>query len=682
MSYEFARGWRAIVAALSLILCPAAASAYDPGSSYVHTVGNYVYRIEVNGSVATGNASIVDIKPGYVPSGEITIPGSVTIDGTKYTVTSIGENYNSLYWFDYEPVFKDFTEITRVNISSPLKSMGRREFEGCNGINEFHVNAASTYFKDIDGVLLSRESETVKWTLFRMPPARPKTRYTVPEEVGYIGDFAFMGNKTIKTLVLSGGQMFTTNGLWAWGNSGISEVNVDATHNYVSVDGIIYNTSKQTIVACPPALKLDRFAVPSTVKAIGNGAFCCSAIPEIVLHDKADIGYYTFAGSKIKSLSISNTALNGSEALCYGCTELTSVAITGSKSATAYIDKRMFSGCSKLTDVAIQPQHIALGARAFYGCSALKAFSLAYVDDMTGLDRQNDGEQFAYSGLESLNWPSKITEIPTGCFRGCANLAKVNLDPMGKGTLKKIGSYAFADCTALPAIDLAQVTYIAAQAFSGNTSLRSIVFPENADGEEISVPSGITFTDDVKVYVGSNAFYWAVVSWGDLVNSNAGEAIFISSSVTDNIPSYWKKAYVPYLATENYDRPYTQHGPVVEMFSVKISDSNAITATPNPDLTDIDFKITKTQHETNNTGTGVRVFYTVDGVAMSTFYLRSAFSGITDADTGAPAIEAVYTPDGILRGTSVEDAPAGILIVKYTDGTTRKLVNKPSAAVL
>ena len=663
---------RSILTSVFLTLSATAALAYSPESPYVHTVGNYVYKIEINASEETGNASIVDVKPGYVPSGEITIPGSVTIDGTKYTVTQIGENYNSLYWFDYVPVFKDFTEITRVNISSPLETIGGREFEGCSGINEFHVNAASKYFMDIDGVLLSRERESAAWTLFRMPPARPKTRYTLPEEVSYIGDFAFMGNRTIKTLVLSGGQMFS-GGLWAVGNTSISEVNVDATHNYTSADGIIYDLSKQSIAACPPALKLDRFEVPASVKTLDDGAFAGSSIPDIVLHDNVRLGFYTFACSKIKSLSFANAAQGRADALCYGCTELENVKITGTTSEKVYLNNRMFSGCAKLADVTIEPQHIIMGARVFYGCTSLKSFSLAYVDDVTGLDLQSQGEQFAFSGLESVNWPSKLTEIPDGFFRGCASLTKVNLDPMGKGTLKTIGSSAFAGCTALESIDLAQVTYISAEAFSGNTSMRSMVFPENADGEEIRVPAGITFNDGVKVYVGSNSFYWATITYGDLVNSNTREAIFISSSMTDNIPPYWKAAYVPYLAAANYGNPYRENGPVTEMFTVEVNENNVITATTNPDLSDIDVVITKTQHEVTDGGTGVRVFYTADGVPMSTFYLRSDISGISDATAAQAEIEGIYTPDGILRGTSMDAAPSGVLIVRYTDGTTCKV---------
>lgn len=671
MLHHYLTFCRVTLASLFLTLTATLAAAYNPESPNVHTVGNYVYKIEINASEETGNAHIVDVKPGYVPSGEITIPGSVTIDGTKYTVTQIGETYYSLSWFDYVPVFKDFTEITRVNISSPLQTIGQREFEGCNGINEFHVNAASKYFMDIDGVLLSRERESAAWTLFRMPPARPKTRYTVPEEVKYIGHFAFMGNKTLRTIVLSGGQMLMD--LWAVGNTGISEVNVDATHNYTSVDGIIYGISKQNIAACPPALKLDRFEVPASVKTLDDGAFAGSSIPEIVLHDNVRLGYYAFACSKIKSLSFANAAQGRADALCYGCSELESVKITGSTSEKVYLNNRMFSGCAKLADVTIEPQHIIMGARVFYGCTSLKSFSLAYVDDVTDLDIQNQGEQFAFSGLESVNWPSKLTEIPDGFFRGCANLAKVNLDPMGKGTLKKIGSSAFAGCTALESIDLAQVTYISAEAFSGNTSMRTMVFPDNAGGEEISVPAGIIFNDDVKVYVGSNSFYWATITYDDIVNSNTSQAVFISSSMTDNIPPYWKAAYVPYLAAANYGNPYRENGPVVEMFTVELSEYNVIRAAVNPDLSDIDVEITKTRHEITNAGTGVRVFYTADGVPMSTFYLRSAISGINDATTAPAEIEGIYTPDGILRGTSMDAAPSGVLIVRYTDGTTCKV---------
>ena len=79
------------------------------------------------------------------------------------------------------------TNLRRVKISSTIESIGRGTFSHCPNLIEIKVDKANKVFKDIDGVLLSKDGTI----LMQYPYAKKDEVYTIPNGVKKVNTYAF-----------------------------------------------------------------------------------------------------------------------------------------------------------------------------------------------------------------------------------------------------------------------------------------------------------------------------------------------------------------------------------------------------------------------------------------------------------------------------------------------------------
>lgn len=108
-----------------------------------------------------------------------------------------------------------------------------------------------------------------------------------------------------------------------------------------------------------------------------------------------------------------------------------------------------------------------------------------------------------------LTLPSKLQEIPTGCFSGFSSIKTIKLPD----SLRVIGNYAFSDCSSLTSITIPElVTTIREGAFKSCKSLSKLILPASVQvigGEAFKACDeliSITFLGK-KIGLGSEAFY-------------------------------------------------------------------------------------------------------------------------------------------------------------------------------
>lgn len=619
-----------------------------------YTIGNFVYHKGYNASVETGEAWLIGVREGYTPGATLTFPATVMIGGKSYKVTRIGTLVYGDKYMDIPVVFKDYPEITRVVIPATVQYIGEFEFSGCCNITEFEVKSGNELYMSIDGALCHRWSSTSDWGLARYPSGRKSAGWTMPYEIAYIGDCAFLDNSALKTLRLVEDQRIRGT-LAFYGNKGISAIDVSQSTEYkASPNGIIHNGFQ--IVACPPRLKLDSYTVPISITQIRSGAFLNTIIPQITLHEKVSLGFYAMAWSKIQKITYwpeSNpNYINVPLGLFANCRDLEEATIKTSKDSRLTLSKYAFWGCDKLSSLTIQSQSLYLESGVFQGCRSLTSFPMSSVTGISDYFEERDGI-FKNSGLTSVNWPSAITAIPPYCFDGCKNLTSVNLNPSGKNALKRIGRYAFAN-SGLETINTQSAERIESYAFGGCKSLRKVVFPHLSDDSTLDLYLySFSFNNDTGVYINNRNIDWPLTIDGLVAT------YYTSDRFPDDFITDWREIYVPAKASRAY-RKFNSSKPVIEMFSMTTDKERLqVTLTRNDCFTANELQFNSvTCNGTALTRNGstwtlspavapslfeITVNYTVHGVKMSTQYPPEE---ITSADDTVADSSRAITREG------------------------------------
>ena len=224
------------------------------------------------------------------------IPTTVTYNEITYSVTSIGE------W-----AFYGCTGLTSVTIPGSVTSIGEGAFAYCSGL----------------------------------------TSVTIPNSVTSIGICAFEGCSSLTSVTIPGSVTSIGEGAFAY-CSGLTSINVASDNsNYCSVDGVLFNKDKTTLIQYPGG-KQGAYTIPYSVTSIGQEAFvgCTSLTSVTIPNSVTSIGMGAF----------------------YQCSALTSVTIPNSVTS---IGKAAFYYCTGLTSVTIPNSVTSIGEAAFYGCTGL-----------------------------------------------------------------------------------------------------------------------------------------------------------------------------------------------------------------------------------------------------------------------------------------------------------------------
>jgi len=431
--------------------------------------------------------------------------------------------------------FVNCQNLASISIPSCLTDIPEGAFESCTSIQNYTVDANNNNYKDINGVLFSKDG-----TILQQYPIGRSGDYTIPDGVVTIAGKAFnsakITNLTIPASVTTMGDMSIK------GCSSLKSVSFAESSSLTSIgEQTFYNCTSLESITLPKSLttlgagafqkcnKLKSVTVPdgSELTTISKNAFIgCSALEDFTFSGSCilqQIGEWAFSGDPLlKSFAFPASVTTIGSSAFNGCSGLTSVtfptdAVITTIGSSAFADcgltsitipskvqtiaKEAFKNCDKLTDVTIPAATTAISPEAFKYCTSLKTFKV---------DKDNTVYSSIYGMLCSKDKNTLMIFPP-----GHAGADFTLLPP----SLTAIGDYAFYDCKNLTNIIIPKkVTSIGKRAFGLDTNLKSIAFlcdvmidpaSINQNLNDMSIDDGQQATSmygNITIYVRKNLY--------------------------------------------------------------------------------------------------------------------------------------------------------------------------------
>ena len=367
----------------------------------------------------------------------LSIPSTVYIESTAYTVTSIGkgafkylkDSFSNITTIIIpygvttigEEAFYYGTKLTSITIPASVTTIGKNAFLYCRSLTSLTIPEGVTTigesaFSECSGltsIVIPNTVTTIDRLVFAS--CSSLTSITIPGSVTSIGFRAFFGCSSLTSIEIP--NSIATIDRYAFEKcSGLTSFTIPGSVTTLG-EGVFYGCSDLASIDIPESItsipaytfntctSLTSIAIPESVTSIGNNAFYGSGLTSVVIPSSVtSIGDYAFmACRELSSITIPESVTSIARQLFSGCTSLTSINIPNSVTS---ISNSVFFGCTGLTSITIPKSVISLGSNIFSDCSNLTSITVEWETPMT-IDY--------YSFHNSLSVSNITLFVPYGC---------------------------------------------------------------------------------------------------------------------------------------------------------------------------------------------------------------------------------------------------------------------------
>jgi hypothetical protein len=260
----------------------------------------------------------------------------------------------------------------------------------------------------------------------------------------------------------------------------LQSLGVDAANPvYASVQGVLFNKSRNTLVRYPPGRE-SGYTIPVGVTSIGPWAFSeCRLIQLVMPEGVVAIGGQAFTYCwGLSSVALPSSLVELGDQAFYGCGNLPSIHLPPGMKV---IGKAPFGFCIRLESITVDPGNSAYSSDAGVLFNKTRTALVQYPAGRSGSYAVPGGVTVvghgAFEGcanLSVLQCPDGLVSIGPSAFEGCRSLLSVFLPE----SVTSIGIRAFADCNELAAVSLPpMLSTVPEQLFWGCGRLRSVTLP-------------------------------------------------------------------------------------------------------------------------------------------------------------------------------------------------------------
>jgi len=297
-----------------------------------------------------------------------------------------------------EQAFSGLPELTRVNISKTVTTVGNQAFYDCSNLSTLTFEADSLI--SIIGISAFQNCSSL-------------SSITIPKSLTILGNYAFQDCSGLSTVTFEADSSLNIIGFSSFKNTILEQITIpkSVTELWDSVFQYCSNLSNVT------------FDASSNLTAIGGSAFQnCTSLPDIVIPKLVEI---------IR------------QRVFQDCSQLSNVTFDVSSNLTA-IEASAFQNCTSLSGIVIPKLVETIGQSAFQDCSSLSNVTFDVSSNLTAI---GDNVFHSCNSLSGIVIPKLVETIGQSAFQNCSGLSNLTFDV--SSNLTTIGELAFQNCTSL-----------------------------------------------------------------------------------------------------------------------------------------------------------------------------------------------------------------------------------------
>ena len=451
----------------------------------------------------------------------ITIPDY--IDG--YPVSTIGE-----------AAFKDETRLRVINLPKTLTTIKDSSFSNCINLTNMDIPDNVKY--------IGSSAFTNNIRLYTI-------NFTENSKLEYILDSAFSHCTNLIRFDIPKNVIYDENNLYGTGNiffgcTNLKQINAHKKSQYYSsIDGVLFNKTKTTLIAYPAGKKENTYDLLNSVTKLGIASFSFSSIKTIDLKNVEIINDFSFSSSSISEVIISDKVTHLGKYV-FAMSKISDITLG---KGINVLSEYLFNYTQYLNKIII-PNSIT---KIENGCFSNSNILEVIFEDNSKLEII-ESEAFGETCINSFNLPDTVISIGKGAFAKCYFLDNFEISKNSK--LTKISASSFQMCENLKNIYLPDsLLSLDAQAFRG-TGLVEVTIPKNLivyspnafasceylenifvddDNQYYVDIDGVVYTKDLKTLyeypAGKNTIEYKVL---DSV-TKIGEFAFYGSKIIQNV---------------------------------------------------------------------------------------------------------------------------------------------------
>ena len=350
---------------------------------------------------------------------------SVDYNGVTYAVVGIGANAfykctlneQGILQLPEGIIFIDagafsYTEAGSLKMPTTLQYIAPTAFNN-NKLAGMTVLADNPYYAHLvstqGNVSYTMLTNKEKTRIIAAPGAKPTqfstsgttylTSITIPDQITEVGDYAFYGNPTLKTVNFHAG--ITRIGLGAFSNSQLTRVSIP-------------NPDCEIGNSCFSSSQVASVSLPQGMKRLGRHVFFyCTNLTSLTLPEgMEEIGMMCFGSCSLTSVNLPSTLVKLDTCALQG-NPFTSINLKNVK----YVGRQAFSECTNLSTVTSNGMLEEIDGAAFTRCP----LTTAYLPE--GMQTIIMNAYFRCPNLNSFTVPATVTTITGNPCVGATSLA-------------------------------------------------------------------------------------------------------------------------------------------------------------------------------------------------------------------------------------------------------------------